>query len=302
MVTDIRNRSVTSSLPRSGWQKINFGVTSAINPRYNRTRHPIAIITGKFRMANIGHEYNYDTGGVTYANHRQTDPRIAQLITNALGDARTVLNVGAGTGSYEPSDRYVIAVEPSSTMRSQRSRNSVPAVIATAESLPFDDNTFDASMATLTIHHWPDVAAGLQEMRRVTRGPIVLLTYDPEHFTDFWLYDYCHEMPAADGDRFPRMETVCELLGGNCDIRQVAVPLDCIDGFQEAFYGRPEMFLDPSVRRSQSGWSFVSKEIEDRSIRDLADDLNSGAWDKKYGYLRKQPRFDGALRIVVGYP
>lgn len=253
-------------------------------------------------MANIEHDYDYETAGVTYAYHRQTDPRIAQLIVNALGDARTVLNVGAGSGSYEPHDRYVVAVEPSATMRSQRSSNHVPAIIATAEALPFDDNAFAASMASLTIHHWPDAAAGLREIRRVTRGPIVLLTFDFESLDSFWLYDYCPEMRSTDGSRFPTMQTLREWLGINTEIHVAPVPFDCVDGFQQAFYGRPEMMLEPSIRKAQSGWSFVSEEVQERAIRNLADDLASGVWDKKYGHLRTQPTFDGALRIVVGYP
>jgi SAM-dependent methyltransferase len=241
--------------------------------------------------------YDYEVGGKSYARIRQTDPHIAKQILVALGDAPTVLNVGAGTGSYEPQDRYVMAVEPSSVMRAQRDP-SRPAINATAETLPFDDNSFDASMACLTIHHWPDLKRGLLEMRRVTRGPIVLMTFDPTAVGDYWLSEYCPEMPEADGSRFPTIDTLRSILR-HVNVYPVQVPLQCVDGFQEAFYGRPEMLLDPEIRNAQSGWSFVPEGAEDRFVRMLTADLGSGDWDRKYGFLRAQSFYEGALRLVV---
>jgi SAM-dependent methyltransferase len=241
--------------------------------------------------------YDYEVGGKSYARIRQTDPHIASQILAVLGDAQTVLNVGAGTGSYEPIDRYVVAVEPSSVMRAQRDP-SRPAINGTAEALPFDDNAFDASMACLTIHHWPQLKRGLLEMRRVTRGPIVLMTFDPNVIGEYWLSEYCPEMPAADLTRFPTLDTLRSVLGEITDM-PVEIPLHCNDGFQEAFYGRPEMLLDPQIRAAQSGWSFIPPAAENRFVERLDADLRSGEWDRKYGFLRAQPFYEGALRLVV---
>jgi SAM-dependent methyltransferase len=242
--------------------------------------------------------YDYDIGGLRYSSIRKTDPSIARQIVDALGGARTVLNVGAGTGSYEPEDRVVIAIEPSSTMRAQRDPNKLPAVIATAEALPFDDDSFDASTAFLTIHHWPHLESGLIEMRRVTRGPMMLMTFDPERVADYWLSEYCPEMPKADGSRFPTMDRLRAILG-DIETIPVRIPLDCKDGFQEAFYGRPEMLLLAEIRKAQSGWSFVPEGAEDRFVQRLHQDLESGVWDMRFGQLRTLPFYEGALRLVV---
>lgn len=241
--------------------------------------------------------YNYNVGGRSYSRIRQTDPHIARQILSALGDAESVLNVGAGTGSYEPVDRYVVAVEPSSVMRAQRDP-SRPAVNATAESLPFDDKSFDASMACLTIHHWPDLARGLAEMRRVTRGAVVLMTFDPAEVAGYWLTDYCPEMPAGDGARFPAISSIRKILS-DLTILPIQIPLMCKDGFQGAFYGRPEKLLDPHIREAQSGWSFVPEGAEERFAEKLRLDLESGEWDRRYGFLRDQPFYEGALRLVL---
>ena len=228
-------------------------------------------------------DFDYETGGgVGYARRRRTDPRIAAHVHAALGDAATVLNVGAGAGSYEPGDRYVIAVEPSAAMRAQRTR---PAVDAVAETLPFDDDSFDAAMATITIHQWRDADAGLRELRRVARGPVVILTFDPAAIRRFWLAEYVPELIEAEARRYPA-------LSGEV----VPIPLDCGDGFIEAFYGRPEALLDPEVRRSQSAWAFGETAA---GLERLRAELESGAWDARHGHLRTQPFFDGSLRLVV---
>ncbi|RYY96120.1 MAG: class I SAM-dependent methyltransferase [Chitinophagaceae bacterium] len=247
--------------------------------------------------------FNYDRFGQQYSGHRQTDPHIAALLHRELGDARTVLNVGAGAGSYEPTDRYVVAVEPSVAMRRQRlQRGAVPAINASAGALPFDDASFDAAMALVTVHHWPDIRQGLREMRRVTRGPVVVMTFDPARLDDFWNATYFPELIAVERARYPAIEQVAEGLGGHCRIMPVPVPLDCRDGFQEAFYGRPEAFLDPEVRRAQSAWGFLPEEKQEELAGRLRAALESGDWDRKWGHCRTQPTFTGALRLVVSQP
>jgi SAM-dependent methyltransferase len=240
--------------------------------------------------------------GDGYAVWRRPDPRIAATIHAALGDARTVLNVGAGAGSYEPADRYVAAVEPSAAMRAQRPAGAVPAIDATAESLPFDDDAFDAVMATVTVHQWADTAAGLAELRRVARGPVVVLTFDGDALDRLWLAAYVPELAAAERRRYPAIDGIGATIGRTARVLPVPVPIDCADGFTEAYYARPEMFLDPRVRAAQSAWAFVDDTAIARGIERLRADLASGAWDERYGALRTQPEFVGSLRLIVGQP
>jgi SAM-dependent methyltransferase len=235
-----------------------------------------------------------------YNAYRQPDPRIAAAILRALGDAETVLNVGAGAGSYEPIDRVVTAVEPSASMRAQRPTDR-PAIDATAESLPFDDASFDASMATFSVHQWSDVEAGLAEMRRVTRGPVVILSADPDRVELFWLNDYAPEVMHTEAGRYPNLALLAKALGG-AQVYDLAIPFDCTDGFNEAYYGRPEILLDAGARKANSAWSFAGPDVEPRFVEELGGDLDSGAWDRRYGHLRTQPEFDGALRLVVARP
>jgi SAM-dependent methyltransferase len=247
--------------------------------------------------------FNYDKFGQQYANQRQTDPRIAAYVHDALANAKTVLNVGAGAGSYEPEDKYVVAVEPSVVMRSQRMNNGkAPAIIGTADALPFDENAFDASMAVVTIHHWPDIQKGLKELRRVTKNQILIMTFDPDALDNFWNAHYFPELIAVEKARYPTIDFIVQSLGGSCEIKSIPIPLDCLDGFQEAFYGRPEAFLEKQVRLSQSAWGFLPDGVEDRLVKTLADDLQSGNWDKKYGYYRTQPSFTCALRLIIAHP
>jgi SAM-dependent methyltransferase len=245
-----------------------------------------------------GGDTNYGEVGIAYARYRQPDPGIAQQILAAIGDAHTVLNVGAGAGSYEPRDREVIAVEPSATMRAQRPPDLPDAIDAVAEHIPFPDLSFDAAMAISTVHQWPDLPAGIGELVRVTRGPIVVLTSDPAALHRFWLADYLPEIVDIQRKRFPAVDTIASLLGG-AEIRDVPIPLTCTDGFEEAYYGRPEMLLDPGARRAISTWSFLSREANTRFMRHLTADLESGAWDRRYGHLRAQPAFNGALRLIT---
>jgi hypothetical protein len=247
-------------------------------------------------------DFDYERHGSAYSSIRRADPRIERLVHEALGDAHTVINVGAGAGSYEPVDRYVVAVEPSAQMRSQRPSARVPAIDATAESLPFDDHAFDAAMATVTVHQWSDAAAGVRELRRVARGAVVILTFDGTALDRFWLADYVPDLIAAERTRYQPMGWFGDQLGGTTTLSPVPVPIDCTDGFTEAFYARPERFLDESVRRSQSAWSFVDDAVEARFVDRLASDLADGTWHRRYGHLLDQPTFEGSLRLVVNEP
>jgi SAM-dependent methyltransferase len=250
----------------------------------------------------IAGDVDYHRHGEGYAVQRRTDPRIAAHVHSARGNARTVVNVGAGAGSYEPEDRYVAAVEPSAAMRAQRPPHLAPAIDATAERLPFDDNSFDAAMATLTVHQWTDLTAGLRELRRVARGPVIVLTGDGDALDLLWLAEYAPELIAAERRRYPRLDRITEHIGTVCTVRELAIPIDCVDGFTEAYYARPERFLDPQVRRSQSAWTFVDDAAEERAVERLRQDLASGAWDERYGHLRSQPEFVGSMRLLIGCP
>ncbi len=243
---------------------------------------------------------DYGTIGEGYASYRRPDPRIATHIIRALGDASTVLNVGAGAGSYEPRDREVTAVEPSATMRAQRPSGLPRAIDATAGDLPFDDDSFDAALATFTVHQWSDLDAGLAELRRVTRGPVLVLSCDPTALDRFWLAEYAPEVIATEAARYPSVEHLASALGGRSVIEPVPIPLDCTDGFGEAYYGRPEMLLEPGARLANSAWSFIAADAADLAVRRLGDDLASGAWDDRHGDLRSRPTFDGSLRLVIG--
>jgi SAM-dependent methyltransferase len=241
---------------------------------------------------------DYDRHGRTYARHRRADPRIAARIHAALGDARTVLNVGAGAGSYEPGDRWVLAVEPSATMRAQRPPSAAPAVAATAEDLPFDDDAFDAAMACVTIHHWERQWEGIAELRRVARGPVVIFTFELGALPA-WQLEYLHECVAFERPRVPPVEDVARALGAAARVERIPTPGDCTDGFFEAFWRRPEALLDPDVRSAQSVWPLLEDGVERRIVERLAAALGSGAWDAEHGHLREREELDGALRLVI---
>jgi SAM-dependent methyltransferase len=241
---------------------------------------------------------DYGVVGGVYTDHRRPDPRIEQQITAALGDARTVLNVGAGAGSYEPQDRTVTAVEPSSSMRDLRPSHLPPAIDAVAENLPFADGSFDAAMTTFSVHQWSDLGAGLAELRRVTRGPVAVLTCDPALLRRFWLDEYAPEVIATEASRYPSIADLTEGLGGRATVTPVPIPIDCSDGFNEAYYARPEGLLDPAARLACSAWSFVGPSVHDRFTETLGRDLADGTWDRRYGHLRDEPVFNGSLVIV----
>ncbi|MFF3599783.1 MerR family transcriptional regulator [Kitasatospora indigofera] len=241
----------------------------------------------------------YDAIGGAYTATRRSDPRIAAQIRDALGDARTVLNVGAGTGSYEPSDRVVTAVEPSAVMRGQRPAGAAPCVAATAESLPFDDHSFDAAMAVSTVHHWRDPIAGLREMRRVARR-VVVLTFDtdePGWQDRFWLTrDYLPEFAGVLAG-FPPLAGMAAAIGARAET--VPVPWDCADGLFEAYWRRPEAYLEDRVRRAMSVWTRVGPEAEQRAVRSLRDDLGSGRWAERNGGLAGLDAADLGLRLLT---
>jgi SAM-dependent methyltransferase len=237
----------------------------------------------------------YDTIGINYAELRKPDPRIGRIIENALGSAQTVLNVGAGTGSYEPTDRFVTAVEPSSEMIRKRKPGAAKAIQASADDLPFDDKSFDASMALVTIHHWPDKAAGLREMRRVTRGPIVLLTFDPSHRP--WLTEYLPELATLDEQQMPAMSDYARWLG-SVQISPVLVPHDCSDGFLYGYWRRPKAYLDARIRSGSSSFWAIGNAAE-TGLQKLKGDLETGAWERRYAALLALDAYDAGYRLVV---
>jgi SAM-dependent methyltransferase len=241
----------------------------------------------------------YDTIGATYTATRRTEPRIAAQVWAALGDALTVLNVGAGTGSYEPPDRHVLAVEPSAVMRSQRPADAAPCLIGSAESLPFDDQSFDAAMAFATVHHWQDPIAGLREMRRVARRVVVFThdTSDTGWLRRFWLTrDYLPEVADLLVGR-PSLTELASAIGAQME--PVLVPWDCVDGFFEAYWRRPQAYLDENVRRGVSVWARVGPDAEQRAVRDIRDDLASGRWAERNRDLLGLDAAELGLRLVV---
>ncbi len=240
----------------------------------------------------------YDGIGHVYARHRRPDPRIGAQIERALGDARSVLDVGAGTGSYEPADRAVVAVEPSPVMAAQRLPGAAPVVRGVAESLPFPDGCFDAAMAVFTIHHWRDVVGGLREMARVARR-IAILTFDQEVHGAFWMFrDYVPEVNALESTQVMGPEAVAALIGAQ-HIEPVMIPSDCVDGFNWAFWRRPEAYLDPEVRACMSGLAILPDALVAQRMERLRADIADGTWARRYGELLHRDTVDGGLRLVV---
>ncbi len=237
----------------------------------------------------------YDAIGINYSDLRKPDARIATVIENALGAADTVLNVGAGAGSYEPAEKRVMAVEPSMEMIRQRPASAATVIQGNAEDLPFDDGSFDASMAILTVHHWMDKEKGLKEMRRVTRGPVVILTFDPAH-RGFWLADYFPELVKLDDEIMPQMADY-EAWLGPVEISAVPVPYDCSDGFLYAYWRRPAAYLDARIRKAMSSFWTIGDVSE--GLRKLEHDLESGAWARQYSELIDLDEYDIGYRLVT---
>jgi SAM-dependent methyltransferase len=240
----------------------------------------------------------YDSIGASYTATRRTEPRIAAQIWAALGDARTVLNVGAGTGSYEPPDRDVLAVEPSALMRSQRLPDAAPCLAGAAENLPFDDQSFDAAMAVCTVHHWQDPIAGLREMRRVARRVVVFL-FDTGDSSQFWLTrDYLPEFAALRCCKvLASLAPLADAIGARME--PVPIPWDCADGFFEAYWRRPEAYLDENVRRGVSVWSSVGPDAEHRAVGNLRDDLSSDRWAERNRHLLDLEAAELGARLLI---
>lgn len=247
------------------------------------------------RYDNIGHEY---------ARLRREDPRLRALIRAALGAARTIVNVGAGTGSYEPRDRHVIAIEPSDVMAAQRPRELAPAIRASAGELPLRDASVDAAMAILTVHHWDhERESGLRELRRVARGPVVVLTYDPDICTRLWLIqDYLPELGELDARIFPPLQTIAEILGGHVDVTAVPIPRDFDDWMLGAMWAHPERVLDEQARAVTSGFARMAPDVVERVVTQLQRDLADGSWDRRHGELRGMAEYDVGLRLLVAVP
>jgi SAM-dependent methyltransferase len=243
----------------------------------------------------------YDTIGESYSGTRREDPRLRERIHAALGDARTVVNVGAGAGSYEPRDRHVIAIEPSDVMAAQRPRELAPAIRASAGSLPLRDDSVDAAMALVTIHHWEDeLERGVRELRRVARGPVVIATYDPAVSGQMWLAaEYVPEVAELDDRIFPSPSRVAAWLGGDVRTEPLLIPRDCTDWMFGSFWAHPERVLDPVARANTSGFARTDPAVVERVVAQLSRDLQSGAWDERHGELRDLDAFDAGLRLIV---
>jgi SAM-dependent methyltransferase len=240
----------------------------------------------------------YDAIGVGYQRFRQPDVRIERMLHEPLGHAAHVVNVGAGPGSYEPRDRTVIAVEPSLQMIRQRPPGSAPAIRAVASTLPFPDAAFDAAMALLTVHHWPDSTAGLQELRRVTHGPIVVFTFDHDVHGAQWLVtEYLPSMLDLDRD-VPSPYEIAETLGGG-RVDVIPIAADCVDGFCHAWWQRPHAYLDPAVRAAISGIARLPRNVVEDAMAHLRADLASGAWNRRHRDLLAETEIDAGYRVVV---
>jgi SAM-dependent methyltransferase len=243
----------------------------------------------------------YDRIGRQYRRGRRPDPRIAAPIWAALGDAPSVLNVGAGTGSYEPTDRPVVAVEPSAVMLTQRPARPA-AVRAIAEKLPFGAGAFGAAMGVLTVHHWSDRARGLAELRRVTRGPVVLFTRDPRAVPWWWLHHYFPATARLEASRETPVEELAQLLGARLDVTPVPIPADCTDGFNAAYWRRPAAYLDPEIWRPMSALALIPAADRQAGMRRLRDDLDSGEWHRRWGQLLALDELDLGYRVVATRP
>ena len=252
---------------------------------------------GEPTMAMPSHPKIYDTIGTQYRRRRSPDPRIAARINSALGDAGTVCNVGAGTGSYEPAGRDVVAVEPSQTMIDQRtSKDRVEC--AAAESLPFPDGAFDAAMAIMSVHHWKDPRVGLAEMRRVSARQVVF-TFDPNRQADLWLVrDYLPEILELEQARAISIEQIVECLAG-ARVEAVQVPWDCTDGFQGAYWRRPQSYLEPEVQACMSALAQLPTDVVSRAMKQLATDLEDGTWQQRNGRLLTLDELDLGYRLIV---
>lgn len=243
----------------------------------------------------------YDAIGRKYARTRREDPHIREQVERALGAARTVVNVGAGAGSYEPVDRHVVAIEPSDTMALQRPRSLAPALRASAGHLPLRDESVDAAMTILSLHHWDaEQERGVRELRRVAAGPVVILTYDPRVSSEMWLMKaYFPEVAELDLRIFPLPERLVEWLGGDAAVSTVPISRDTPDWHLGSFWAHPERVLDEDARAATSGFARASPDVVERVASAVRRDLEDGTWDARYGHLRKLSEYDAGLRLIV---
>lgn len=248
-------------------------------------------------------EPRYDLIGVGYSATRREDPVVMRRIEAALGDAQTVVNVGAGAGSYEPRDRHVIAIEPSDTMAAQRI-DRVPAIRASAGALPLRDDSVDAALAVLTVHHWDaEQEAGVREMRRVARGPVVIVTIDAEVSARMWLMaEYLPEVAALDRRIFPSNDQLSRWLCSAPNVQVVPVPRDTCDWTLLSFWAHPERVLDPAAVRATSGFARMPAHVVERVVSSVKRDLGDGTWDAKFGALRRLSEYDAGMRMLVHLP
>jgi SAM-dependent methyltransferase len=251
-----------------------------------------------------GSRPRYERIGHRYARTRREDPRVAKQIHDALGSASPVVNVGAGAGSYEPRDRHVIAIEPSDVMAAQRPAELAPALRASAGDLPLRNQSVDAAMAILTIHHWDsEQERGVRELRRVARGPVVILTYDSPISNQMWLTaDYLPEVANLDRQIFPSLDTLAGWLGGHTVVEAVAVSRDTPDWTFGSFWAHPERVLDSNARHATSGFARLDPQVVQRVARAIKDDLQTGRWEQRYGHLRQLQALDVGLRLLVNNP
>ena len=249
-------------------------------------------------------EPRYNSIGHGYADTRREEPRFRERIQTALGDAQSVVNVGAGAGSYEPRDRHVVAIEPSDVMAAQRPLALAPAIRAVAQSLPLRDASVDAAMSVLSLHHWDEnQEQGVRELRRVARGPVVLLTCDPDVTSAMWLMsDYLPEVAALDRRTFPSMDRLSAWLGGSTRVEVIPIPRDVCDWMLMSFWAHPERVLDPAARSATSGFARMPPAVVDRVVEAVSRDLHDGTWDACHGHLRKLDVYDAGLRLVVSTP
>lgn len=253
-------------------------------------------------MMNLkSHAQVYESIGKEYRSRRQPDPRIAKVIRDALGNAKSVCNIGAGAGSYEPQDIPVTAVEPSEVMSSQRgSQSSAPVQLirAVAENLPFEDDEFDAAMAVLTVHHWEDPGKGLAEMKRISQKQVVY-AFDQENHDSLWLLqEYLPEIAKFENSRGLPFQEIVDRLEAT-EVIPVPVPHDCIDGFQAAYWRRPEMYLEPDVQANISTFAQLPQSVIKRGMAQLRTDLESGAWHSKHADLLAQESRDYGYRLLI---
>jgi len=249
----------------------------------------------------VGDGPRYNQIGSGYALNRREDPNLYETIINSLGACDSIINIGAGTGSYEPRNRNVIAIEPSDVMIRQRPFGSAIAIKATADQLPFHDKSLDAAMTVLSIHHWhPDQKKGIEEMRRVARQKLVIVTIDPRVSGRMWLLaDYLPEVAELDRQIFPLPEAIGDWIGATVKIETHLVKRDTPDWTLMSFWAHPDRVLDPRARATTSGFARQPKHVVERVVSDIERDLHNGDWDRKYGHLRRLNEFDAGLRVIT---